>query len=72
MMNGIKPAMGDSAETTNIKRQKLNEILNAGYSTPTLDGLKLTPQNKASGEVRYDAQGNAWKMGPNGKPVRVK
>jgi hypothetical protein len=78
MMNGIKPAIGDSDETKNIKRQKLNEILNSGYSTPVLDGLNMQPnkttpkQSAPTGEIRYDAQGNAWKMGPNGKPVRVK
>jgi len=29
------------------------------------------PGGGSSGEIRYDSQGNAWKMGPNGKPVRA-
>ena len=28
--------------------------------------------SNSGAEIRYDAQGNAWKKGPNGKPVRVK
>ncbi len=39
------------------------------------NGYQGAPQQKhsggSSGEIRYDSQGNAWKLGPNGKPVRV-
>lgn len=41
-----------------------------GYQTTQSE---KQPQNSSasSGEIRYDSKGNAWKLGPNGKPVRV-
>jgi hypothetical protein len=60
MMNGIKPTGLDSDETTAIKRQKLSEILNAGYSTPTLDGLNMSPKKpmKQSPQVQQQTGAN--------------
>lgn len=35
-------------------------------------GLPVSESKSSAGEIRYDAQGNAWKLGSDGKPVRVK
>ncbi len=43
-----------------------SNALKKQYDLPT---EKSAP---VDGGIRYDAQGNAWKLGPNGKPVRAK
>ena len=39
MMGALKPALTDNAQTLHLKREKLSNILNAGFATPTLDSL---------------------------------
>jgi len=54
--------------------KQLEEIINSndGRKRLELKGLGFTPKEPTSSETRYDKQGNAWVMGPNGKPVRAK
>lgn len=54
MMGAVKPALTDNAQTTQLKRQKFQSILNSGFATPTLDSLGMSPQkgSQAGSEIK--------------------
>jgi hypothetical protein len=41
LMSTLKPTISDNKDTLRIKREKLNAILHAGFSTPTLDSFNI-------------------------------
>ena len=76
------PKASDWKSTRDIKRSNNNKFFDIEEAgTPTLErfGVKLPAQvpggsqNIASkpNEIRYDAQGNAYKRGEDGRPVRI-
>ena len=79
------PHVGDSATRTAERRQAVIEYMNSKSATPFNSsrgndlnrfpfycmGSSAAPTAKIR-DIRYDAQGNAYKQGPNGKAVRVK
>ena len=65
MMSGLKPKVLDDKETLNLKRDRLNHILNAGFATPTLDSLGVRVQ-------KGEFQGNMVNvLSPNGTPGKI-
>jgi hypothetical protein len=56
---------------------KLKEMVNSNANRRDIElkalgfPIKQQSQQGGSGEIRYDSQGNAWKLGPSGKPVKV-
>lgn len=80
LMSSLKPETFDNPQTLQIKRQKLNAILNAGFATPTLDSVGIpihkgesqsTQTQQATPQYKTDAQGVRWMRGPNGEAIRV-
>lgn len=49
-------------------KQDIDATTSKYHISPFSDATRRVGQS----EVRYDAQGNAWKLGPNGKPVRAR
>ncbi len=83
MNHNTTPQFGDDKNTIQTKRNALIGYLKSKSAAPTAKGfgidLQQYPSTHFNGapaknqvEIRYDKQGNAWKQGPNGKPVRVK
>jgi hypothetical protein len=72
LVAGMFPRGGDLPSTRRDKLAKARSFFDGQESgTPTLDRFHLKNPIQSHDEVRYDAQGNAWKMGPNGKSVRA-
>lgn len=81
MMSALKPSLTDNRDTLNLKRQKLNGILNAGFATPTLDsigvrvnkgehGQQAQSSHPLEGKTASDGNGNRIMM-QNGRWVPV-
>jgi hypothetical protein len=57
MVGGLKPLITDNPDTLAIKRDKLNRIIHAGYSTPTLDSNNISISKQQPGPIQQEQQG---------------
>jgi hypothetical protein len=60
MMSSLKPRVKDDTATLNLKRSKLNAILNAGFSTPVSDsiGIVMHKGNKPEAQQQLNQAQN--------------
>ncbi len=56
---------------TNDKKLQAAQDANRSKLQEMKQSLGAPQSSSQSSEIRYDKQGNAWKLGPNGKPVKV-